>query len=245
MSSEVTQENSDKLEKIRFNYNLFKSIINKFIPSRSEKLLEMYDSYGNRLIEAPASSYEHFHNAFIGGYIDHVNRVMMFSMEVYNLFVKLGIDVSGFSKENLIFSALNHDLGKLGLPEPNMERYVPNSSDWHKKNLGRIFETNDKLPFMPVQDMSLFILQYHNIQINMPEFIGILTHDGMYEERNKPYYLSSGKSTALRITLPHILHTADLLASKHEYFTWKKGGTNIEQKMFSSELTEEDIIKIA
>jgi hypothetical protein len=36
----------------------------------------MYDEFEDRIAMMPASSMAHFHNAFAGGYIDHVLRVI-------------------------------------------------------------------------------------------------------------------------------------------------------------------------
>jgi predicted HD phosphohydrolase len=37
-----------------------------------------------------------------------------------------------FTKEELVFSALNHDLGKMG--DENHESYIPQTDKWRKKN---------------------------------------------------------------------------------------------------------------
>ena len=44
-------------------------------------------------------------------------------------------------KEELIFVALNHDIGKMGFPGEGNETYIPNDSEWHRKNLGKEYNS--------------------------------------------------------------------------------------------------------
>ena len=90
-----------------------------------------------RLSPLPASSFEHFHNSFPGGYIDHVLRVTRNAIQMYELQKEWGIDMKDLTKESVIFTALHHDLGKLGTVEEDY--YIKNDSEWHVKNQGKIY----------------------------------------------------------------------------------------------------------
>lgn len=206
---------------INNNYNTFLTIIHDTCGDRSDKLINMYTSeFEFSLKYSPASSTEHFHNAFAGGYIDHVIRVLNFSFSVYENWKTLGIDVSTFSVEELAFSALHHDLGKLGFPGDGYNKYIVNQSEWHRKNQGKMYNVNPIIPFSLIQHQSLFILQKYNIQVSWNEYLGIMTHDGLYDEVNRPYYLASSPESRMRTNLPKILHQADLMASQFEYERW-------------------------
>ena len=53
---------------IKDNYEKFRKLINQtFTGERLDALNKMYDHLENRIILTPASSTEHFHNAFAGG----------------------------------------------------------------------------------------------------------------------------------------------------------------------------------
>jgi hypothetical protein len=124
-----------------------------------------------------------------------------------------------FTDEELVFSALNHDLGKIGFKgQPN---YLPQTDQWRKDKLGEIYTHNSELPFMLIQDRSLFILQKNRIEMSENEFLAIKLHDGLYDDVNKPYYITYNPDSKLRTNLPYILHQADFLASKIEYDRWK------------------------
>jgi hypothetical protein len=122
-----------------------------------------------------------------------------------------------FTEEELVFSAINHDLGKLG--RDGQPAYIPNDSEWHVKNQGAIYKPNTELAFIPIQDSSLFILQQAGLELTFNEWVAIKTHDGLYDDGNKAYLISSQNESKLRSSLPLILHQADILAARVE---WEK-----------------------
>jgi hypothetical protein len=204
-------------EQIQANLEQFYANIEKFISEpRATKLIALYQSQEELLAFAPASSKASFHNSFSGGYVDHVNRVVEAAIRVTTLWSEMGATIN-FSMEELVFAALNHDLGKLGIG--GKPRYIPNDSEWHVKNQGANYKPNSELPFLPVQDNSLFILQNEGIQMSINEYIAIKIHDGLYDDGNKPFLISGQNESKLRSCLPLILHQADMLASRVE---WEK-----------------------
>jgi hypothetical protein len=130
-----------------------------------------------------------------------------------------------FTDEELVFAALNHDLGKIGFKgQPN---YLPQTDAWRRDKLGEIYTHNKDLSFMLIQDRSLFILQQNNIVMNEKEYLAVKLHDGLYDDVNKPYYMTFNPDSKLRTNIVYILHQADFLASKIEYDAWKaSGGTS-------------------
>jgi hypothetical protein len=192
-----------------------------FDKTRRQQIQNMYEDLGEKLYLAPASSVEHHHNAIPGGYLDHILRVTDYALEVYDMYKRLSLNVSDFVEENLVFVALHHDLGKLGFPGPDNEMYIPNPSDWHRKNLGQVYKKNDKIPFMLIQDQSLYLLQHYGINMSWVEYISIKVHDGLYDDTNKPYYITNSPQSKLISNLPFILHAADLMAAKYEYEQWR------------------------
>jgi hypothetical protein len=204
-------------EQIQANLGQFYSNIETYISEpRTTKLLALYQSQEDNLTFAPASSRSSYHNAFPGGYVDHVNRVVEAALKVTKLWDNMGATIN-FTTEELVFSAINHDLGKLG--RDGQPAYLPNDSEWHVKNQGAIYKPNTELPFIPIQDSSLFILQQAGIELTFNEWVAVKTHDGLYDDGNKAYLLSSQNESKLRCSLPLILHQADILAARVE---WEK-----------------------
>ena len=202
-------------EELEQNYNQFLNVIDKCISSpRKEKVLAMLEEIGGDMAVAPASGKNWYHGAYTGGYIVHVLKVVTAAMKAKKLFESIGGNVD-FTDEELIFSALFHDLGKVGNGEqPN---YLPQDSDWHRKNQGSMYKNNPDIDFMLVPDRSLYMLQKYGIQVNQKEYIAILVHDGLYEETNKPYFISFSPDSKFKSNLPRVLHTADMLAAAAEF----------------------------
>ena len=207
-------------EQIQANWERFLKIIDVYIASpRKEQLLSMYESLAEIAIMAPASSKSHFHNAFPGGYVDHVVRVVTAALHTVKLWESFGADIN-FTTEELVFAAINHDLGKLG--DGEREGYLPQTDNWRRDKLKEQYMYNTDLSFMLIQDRSLYILQKFGIQSSMNEYLGIRLHDGVYDDANKAYFISSMPESKLRHNIVYILHQADFLASKVEYDNWKK-----------------------
>lgn len=211
-------------QQLENNYNDFISFIsNTFDGERKEKLLHMYGTddgcLGLRALVAPASGKVQYHNAYSGGYIDHVMNVCRTAKGMSLLFNKLGGDVD-FTEDELLFCALNHDLGKLG--DLDGEYYNIEESDWHRKNQGSMFKINPEIQSMTVTDRALFLLQHFDVKITQKEFLGIKLSDGMYDESNEFYLKSFRLGGELKTLLPKIVHWADHMATTLEYTDFLK-----------------------
>jgi hypothetical protein len=219
-------------EKIKDNWERYREIVNTSFPTRKDLLNKMYDELEDRMVFMPASSMEHFHNAFAGGYVDHILRVIDCAVTLHNTWTDTGADMSGYSKEELLFAAMHHDLGKAGFPGEGNEVYQIETSDWHRKNQGKLYKTNANIPFAMVPDLSLWLLQEYGVKVSWNEYQAIKIHDGMYDESNKPYFVARSAQAKLKTNLPVILHHADHMASIIEYERWRnnKMGTPVAEK---------------
>jgi hypothetical protein len=204
---------------IQDNYNKFRKLINQtFTGERLESLNKMYDILEDRIVLTPASSMEHFHNAFAGGYIDHVLRVTRNAVKLYELYKEVGIGFGEFTRETVIFTALHHDLGKVG-NETN-SWYIPNDSQWHIENQGKIYKSNDDMNFMNINGRTFYMLNHYGIKVEEIEWLGIQLTDGIYDEANKEYYMSYTPGKALKTSFPYLMHQADVMATRYEYERW-------------------------
>ena len=203
-------------EQIQKNWGEFCDNIEMHISSpRREKLLEFYEKYAERIMMMPAAHKKEYHNAFPGGYVEHVNRVVRCALKQAKLWEEEGADMSTFTLEELVFSAINHDLGKMGNEEH--ESYIPQTDKWRKEKLGEDYMFNKQVPFASVPDRGLFMLQSHGVQYTFNEMLAIQTHDGLYDEANKKYLFSFMPEQKPRTSLPFILHQADLMAARIEF----------------------------
>ena len=186
---------------------------------RRERLLKMYHDLEGRIIVAPASGKEHYHYSFAGGYVLHILHIVKISKQLSALYEKMGGTID-FTEEELVFSALHHDFGKLG--DLDHEYYIPNDDDWRRKKLGEIFTNDPDIINMRVPDRALWLLQHFGIKCSIKETLGIKLADGMYDDAN-PFYLKVfDKNRSLKTSLPHIIHWADAMSTWIEYDEWKQ-----------------------
>ena len=205
-------------EQIQSNWKVFLNNIETHISDkkdRKQKLLNFYKKYEERIIMMPAAHKKEYHNAFPGGYVDHVNRVVAAAIKLEEVWKEFNCDDSTYTLEELVFSAINHDLGKMG--DSNYEAYIPQTDQWRKDKLGEDYMFNKKLAFASVPDRTLFLLQQHDISYSFNEMIAIQTHDGLYDPGNEKYLKGFMPEQRPRTALPFILHQADMLASRVEW----------------------------
>ena len=121
-------------EQIQHNWSNLRQLIDvNFTEKRLEKLNQMYDYFEERMMLAPASGKEHYHNCHVGGYVEHVLHITQLALQIKQLWEKNDATID-FTEEELVFAALHHDLGKVG--DLDIDYYVPQESDWHRKNKG-------------------------------------------------------------------------------------------------------------
>jgi len=100
-------------EQIQKNWEKHLKIVDHYITDRKNDVNLMLEKLSDIYVMAPASSKTWYHNAFPGGYVDHVNRVVQYAIEQHKLYEKMGGTVD-YTEEELVFAALFHDLGKIG-----------------------------------------------------------------------------------------------------------------------------------
>ena len=207
-------------EQIQKNWETLINYINDWISDdRKENLLKMYEDFKERMMFAPASAKEHYHNAMPGGYVEHILHIISHSLELKQVWEKNGAMIN-FTDEELVFAAMHHDLGKVG--DLEHDYYIPQDSDWHRKNQGAIYKNNPELQYMSVPDRGLWLLQHYGIKVTDKEYIGIKLTDGLYDEANKKYLMTYLPEWQLRSNLSYILHQADMMATHIEYDQWNR-----------------------
>ena len=216
-------------EQIQKNWEKHLKIVDHYITGeRKNQVNLMLEHMSGTMIMAPASSRSWYHNAFPGGYIEHVNRVVEYAVKQMRLYEDMGGTLD-FTEEELVFAALFHDLGKMG--DGDKENYLPQTDKWRQDKLAEMYTYNPELDFMLIPDRSLFILQKFGIKVNQKEWLGIRLHDGVFDKANEAYFFSNQESSRQKTAIVSILHSADFLASKVEYDMWKRNGGSSKPKV--------------
>ena len=220
-------------EQIQKNWDLHLKIVDKYIGDRKNDVNIMLEDLADTYVMAPASGKTWYHNAFPGGYVDHVNRVVQYAVKQSRLYEEMGGTID-FTMEELVFAGLFHDLGKIGTKD--QASYLPQTDKWRQDKLQEMYTPNGDLTFMLVPDRSLFTLQQYGIKTSEKEYLAIKCHDGVFVDGNKPYFFSNNPNSRMKTSIVNVLHCADFLASKVEYDKWlaAKGSTVPKVKKTSS-----------
>jgi len=215
-------------EKIQSNYVKHLKIVETYLGDRKESVVAMIKHMEDTYMMAPASGKSWYHNAFAGGYVDHVNRVVQYAVKQSRLYEEMG-GLIDYTDEELVFAALFHDLGKIG--DGDQPNYIPQTDKWRQDKLSEMYTFNSELDFMLIPDRSLFILQKFGVKVTQKEFLAIRCHDGVFDKANEAYFFSHVESSRQKTSIVSVLHTADFLASKVEYDLWKASGGSATPKV--------------
>jgi hypothetical protein len=162
---------------------------------------EFMNFLGQSFITAPASSLTEYHNAFEGGLIDHLLRVGSYAVKINN---SLPEDEK-VDQTSLLKVCLLHQIGKANL-------YIPCTSEWHRKNQGKMYEFNQDLVSMRVGERSVYYALSHGIILSEEETSAILNF-GKIDDRMSEYHNSM---------VGELLRMGSVLAIKHEQKRAKK-----------------------
>lgn len=127
---------------------------------------ELMQFLGETFIKAPASSKSDYHNAFEGGLIDHLLKVTTHAVKINETLPEtLKVD-----KNSLVKVCFMHQIGKANL-------YTPCTSEWHRKNQGKMYEFNEELTSMRVGERSIYYATSYGIKFTEAEYVAILNFD--------------------------------------------------------------------
>jgi len=156
---------------------------------------ELMKFLGEAFIKAPASSMSDYHNAFEGGLIDHSLRVASYAVKINNSLP----DKEKVNQTSLLKVCLLHQIGKANL-------YVPCTSEWHRKNQGKMYEFNEDLVSMRVGERSVYYATSNGVSLTEEEYSAILFFDKTDDKMSEYYNSMVGE----------LLKMGSVLAIKHE-----------------------------
>jgi len=178
-ASEKTQRTTgyfirqNRKDSVISTYGKILRLISRLSSGRKRKIDRMLDDIGMKFFTAPASSRIDFHSCFPGGLSRH-------SLLTIKNIVKLidAFHITDYDKESVIILALFHDLGKIGNGEEDYY-FVQEDSYWKRR--GYLYRINERLSKIPVNFLSMYLLQKYDIDLNFKEF------ETIYSLLNKGY----------------------------------------------------------
>lgn len=152
---------------------------------------ELEDFLGSEFIEAPASTLVKLHNAFEGGLIDHTLRVMKhgYLINKNNLIDELKVDEVSLFKIILL-----HSIGKAKM-------YVPETSDWHRTNQGKMYKFNEDLVSMRVGERSAYYALSNGVELTEEEYASIINFDKTDDSQSEWHNTTGGDVLKMAVKL--------------------------------------------
>lgn len=181
-------------EKIEKNYEKFLATNQKY-NVLTEDLLNFL---GKDLKLAPASTMASLHNAFEGGLIDHILMVTKYAFNIN----KMLIDKLKVTEAELFKVCFLHQIGKVFL-------YVPEKSEWHRNNQGKMYSFNEELTSMRVGERSIYYAMTYGVNLSEREYQAILSFDKPEDDKMSKWY-----SDVLTVILRQAIELA-IIEEKH------------------------------
>lgn len=160
-------------ERINANYLTFINYLKKYECYSDEMITEI----GEKIKNAPYSMQLDWGGAYKGGLID----------VTLNILCKIGAQLNRNTLGNNGGEKIQHPLlcvnqnmlmrVLLLLNIAKAEMFKENSSEWHKKNLGRMYEWVDNKTKLKLGERSIFLCQKYGIKLEEEEFEAFLTID--------------------------------------------------------------------
>lgn len=132
-------------EKVIYGKEKFLEIV-KTYEVCDDQLLKFLDD--NAFYNAPASTMTSLHNAFDGGLVDHLMTVTRWALAHNETNKKLNPNLY-CAPNSVARVSLLHGIGRTKL-------YKPNPSEWHRKNLGKMYEFNEELTSLTASERALY-----------------------------------------------------------------------------------------
>ena len=143
----------------------------------ADKLLE---DLGAKMVEAPCSVFADSEFATAGGFLTYSLRVLS-TLSKLNSAYDLSVP-----KADLVALGLLHGLGHIG--DLSANQYVPQDSDWHRKNTGKIYKLNPDIRRMTTEHRTLFLLQHYGITLTQNVWLAIANQAGRNSEAANFYF---------------------------------------------------------
>lgn len=157
---------------------------------------ELKEFLGVDIIEAPASTMTSLHNAFEGGLIAHILTVTKYAVSLNDIIP----EGSKVPMDSLIKVCCLHQIGKTKL-------YLPETSQWHRENQGKMYKFNEGLISMRVGERSALYALTNGVKLTEEEYQAIVNFDKEDDDKMAKWH-----STMLAT----ILKQANELAIKEE-----------------------------
>jgi len=138
---------------------------------------ELLNFLGDGFYSAPASPMLDMYGCFPGGLLNHLIKACKYAVLINDLFP----EPIRQKKDSIIKCVLLSQIGKVFL-------FKPNPSEWHRKNLGKMYEFTDDLVSLKTGERSAYYAINHGVKLKENEFQAIVNLDKDETDKQAKYY---------------------------------------------------------
>ena len=152
LSAEHLEKNKQKFLEVNSNYGIFTEELSQFL--------------GDNFYTAPASTNLDMYGCFPGGLLNHLLKACKYAVKVNESLP----DTMRVPTGTIIRCIMLSQIGKVYL-------FQPNPSEWHRKNLGKMYEFVEDLVSMRVGERSVYYATSNGVKLTEEEYQSILNVD--------------------------------------------------------------------
>jgi hypothetical protein len=138
---------------------------------------ELLDFLGDGFYISPASPTLEMYGCFPGGLLNHLIKACKYAVQINDLLP----ETIKQNKESIIKCAFLSQIGKVFL-------FKPNPREWHRKNLGKMYEFTDDLVSLKTGERSVYYAINHGVKLKENEFQAIVNLDKDETDKQAKYY---------------------------------------------------------
>ena len=162
ITAEQIESNKKKFLETNSNYKIFTN--------------ELLDFLGDDFFTAPASTSLDMYGCYPGGLLNHCFKAAKYSVKSNELLPEpMRVETSSILK--CIFLS---QIGKTFM-------FKPNPSEWHRKNLGKMYEFNEQEVSMKVGERAVYYAVTNGVTLSEDEFQSIMNSDKESDDKMAKY----------------------------------------------------------
>lgn len=138
---------------------------------------ELLKFLGDDLYIAPASTTLDMHGCFPGGLLNTIMKACKYSIQINDLLP----ENQRVLKETIVKCSFLSQIGKVFM-------LVPNSSEWHRKNLGKMYEFKETNVKLKSSERSIYYATKYGVLLTEEEFQCIINHEKDSDDKQAKYF---------------------------------------------------------
>lgn len=141
---------------------------------------ELLDFLGDEFYVAPASPMLDMVGCYPGGLLNHLIKACKYAVQINDLLP----EPIKQNKDSIIKCVFLSQIGKVFM-------FKPNPSEWHRKNLGKMYEFSDDLVSLKTGERSAYYAINYGVKLKENEFQAIINQDKDETDKQAKYYSES------------------------------------------------------